>query len=444
MPRAAPIDAIHPDSRHERDVTHFIAPPYDVLDADSKAALIEAGGTNIVEVDLPHLPPKTVGPDETYEQAGTHFRRWQSEGVLRRGERPALFAYRQTFDGVDHQRVQRLGLFVNLRLQPFGPGADGYGGIFQHEQTFAAPKEDRLKLMRATRAQLSPIFGFFDDPEGAIGTMIDRATAAPPTMCGHTSGDGVLHEVWRIDAAQAVAALVDALGPRDVFIADGHHRYTTALDYRRGLGDDLDPGHPANQCLFVLVAMQDPGMIVRPTHRVVAGVATDSAADVVRRCGGGIRLRAFPRHGGESTLTALERLERALPSAGPHAIGLVLPADPRQPLAVLTTAGEDPLAGRFADRPDSWRTLDVVLLQHLIVEPLVTEDATGHHWSFPHTLDRLARDVDDGDFQMGLIMQPTPLERVRQVSEAGDVMPQKSTFFYPKLATGLVIHPLGD
>ena len=259
------------------DISDFIAPPYDVLDARSKAALLARSDRNIVTIDLPHLPAKSVGPDSAYRFAGDTYARWLSDGTLVRRDQATLFAYRQTFTARG-RRYERSGIIANVPVQPFGKSPDGQGGIFPHEQTFADAKEDRLKLMRATGAQLSPIFGMHNDPAGQTGTLLAEAMQKPASFHGRTA-DGVLHEVWTIMDTRRIAAFQDALREADIFIADGHHRYNTALNYRNELLNQGQRPGGADHCLFVLISMQDPGMIVLPTHRVLGGLTGFTFAD---------------------------------------------------------------------------------------------------------------------------------------------------------------------
>jgi len=448
MPLIQPIPAITYPVPPDRDVSALIAPPYDVLDEASKAALLKRSKHNIVTIDLPHLPAKTVGPDEAYEQAGETFEAWLKAGILQRRDTPALFAYQQVYT-VGDQTHHRRGLIANVRVQPFGaaPDNDG-GGIFPHEETFSAAKQDRLKLMRATQAQLSPIFGLYSDAEGLVAPLLgDAVGQREPDFFGTTANDGVRHEAYLLEGEAATDPLTQALRDMDVFIADGHHRYNTALNYKRELeqqrGDVLPDDHPANWCLFVLVAMQDPGMIVLPTHRVLGGMDGFSVEELKQAAGE--RLHICPFEAG-----SLRELEAALPKIeqegnGHHAMGLYEGATGRMYIATVPDA--DPLADVYAGKTHAWRTLDVAVLQHHVVEgllrPTFCPADRGVAWKFPHELAELKRVCDGGEYQLGVVMQPTPLHAVRQVSEAGDLMPQKSTFFYPKLATGLAVNPVG-
>jgi uncharacterized protein (DUF1015 family) len=441
MAQIQPIAPIHYSQPQGSDLSALIAPPYDVLDAGAKGALLSGDPHNIVAIDLPHLPAKTVGPDPVYVQAGVTYRDWVSKGVLTRRDRSSLFAYQQTFEDQGRSYCRR-ALMANVRLQALD-GSDskqGPGRIYPHEQTFAEPREDRLKLMRATGAQLSPIFGLYDhgaDRDLPLGAIIDAGDAM---YQGTTTHDQVLHELWAIDDAQQINQIVAMLAAVDVFIADGHHRYNTALTYRQELIDadgPLPQDHPAQFCMFVLVSMADPGLIVRPTHRVLGNMAKFSFERFVQIAAG--RLNISPFAGGD-----MAALEARLPSAGPHAVGLYNPADTDNPLSIATCVEDDPLLATHSQRSAAWRSLDVAIVQHLIVEqvcqPALCQAGATATWQFPHTLSEVKSMADRPDNQLGLIMQPTALESIRRVCRASELMPQKSTFFYPKLATGLIIN----
>lgn len=434
MPKIQPIAAIEYNFNEIKDLSDLIAPPYDVLNETSKAALLAKNEHNIVKVDLPHLPPKTVGPDETYLQASQVFKQWIDNGVLRRRTTPAIYVYQQTYT-VKGTQYKRRGVIANVQLQDFGPGQNGQGGIFPHEQTFSAPKEDRLKLMKATQAQLSPIFGLFADEAGNVQPLLDKvADAGSPTFMATTPTDGVFHEVWVIEDAQEIAAFQAALDPCDTFIADGHHRYGTALNYREAMGA-FPEGHSGNQCLFVLVALTDPGCIVLPTHRVLGGMKDYSFEKFASASAGKLVIKPF-----QGTLA---ELEAALPDAGSHAMGLY---DPKAGLFIATTVDSDPLKATHNNMSDAWRQLDVAVLQHLIVEGICEPtfcEGGQVTWKFPHSLDEAKQITDTDSFDLGVIMQATPIESIGAVCSKGELMPQKSTFFYPKLATGLAINPVG-
>ena len=454
MPLIRPIPAITYLKTQDHDVSAFICPPYDVLDKEDKRELLKGSTRNLVAVDLPHLPAKTVGPDEVYDQAGNTFRRWLDQGILNRRDHPALFVYQQTFQDPREAggssddtgaALRRRGLVANVKVTPFGVSEPGQGGVHPHEKTHSGPKEDRLKLMRACQAQLSPIFGIYSDPSPRIGQILDDVCRSQaPDQHAYTPNDQVQHDIWAVDDPDVVKELCQAMSGIDAFIADGHHRYTTAINYLNELEanhGELPDDHPAKYCMFVLVSMHDPGMIVLPTHRVLGGLKGFGLQQMAEAAKGVLRITPFSG-------PDLASLEAALSGAGPHAMGLYCPSDGAAPMAIATPIDPDPLGTKFADRSDAWRSLDVALVQHLIVDDICQSHfcPAGQNvaWKYPHTLNQVSDDVAGSDYQLGVVLQATPLKSVIDVSQAGELMPQKSTFFFPKIATGLVINPLGN
>jgi len=451
MPSVFPFRAVQ-FSQGTGEVSRFVAPPYDVLDARSKAALLDREPHNIVAIDLPHTPAKELGPPEAYATAADTYRAWLADGTLCATDAPAMFAYRQTFE-FRGGRHQRSGMACAIETRPFGP-RDG-GGVLPHEQTFSGPKQDRFALMEAADAQFLPVFGLHADASGEATALLRRVMDARPADMTATLADGgqdVLHEVWAIDDAQTIAAYQRALTGEDVFIADGHHRYTTAINYlnkRLEAGEDLPEDHPARRTMIVLVGMSDPGLVIGPTHRVLGGMRDYDYAALRERLADNFRV--------EELSCPPEQIEREIEARAKDAanvLGLINFASGA--CAVATLTADDPLAADFPDKPAAWRTLDVALVQHLIVERICEPAFNAGQpvkWAFPHTVGEVmeigsGRETGAGGgqgfAQFAVIVRPTPLEAVREVGAANELMPQKSTFFYPKLATGLFINPLSS
>lgn len=447
MPAVYPFRAIQ--YRMGRgDVSDVVAPPYDVLDAAAKAALLEKNHANIVGIDLPCVPASRLGPAEAYESAAANLHNLLASGTLTHRDTPAIFAYRQSF-GVDGKAHRRTGIACTLDTVPLG--AREGGGVLPHEQTFGGPKQDRLALMNATRCQLSPIFGLYPDAAGRGAALARSITEARDPDMTADLGDGVLHEVWSVEDARTIADFDNVMQGEDVFIADGHHRYNTAIDYlhQHAAGGTLPDDHPARRCMFVLVSMDDPGLVIGPTHRVLGGMEGYSIEKLIEASAGILHIEPIdndPRRF-ESQINHLADRERAgVVGLYDYATGLCFAA---------WAAVPDPLEDRFGDKPEAWRLLDVALVQHLIVEEVcepMLNAGKPVRWAFPHTIDEMlaigrgdmtGSSVDGGGkAQLAVLLRATPLEAVRAVSRAGELMPQKSTFFSPKLLTGLFLYPL--
>lgn len=442
MATISPFAAIRYPQARQSDL---IAPPYDVLSGEDKQWMLARNPHNIVALDLPHIPPKEAGPDAVYAAAGKLLQDWLASGVLRRDAAPAIYAYQQTYThaGVTYKRR---GFFCRVQLQEFGPDSS----IHPHEQTFSGPKEDRLKLMRATRANLSPVFGLYDDPANDVTDLLFEAvgTAAPLAAAELLSMDGksvVLSELWAVSDSAVIGDVQKMMADKHLYIADGHHRYTTCLNYRKeaGGGRLLDPRDPINHALFVLIAMQDPGLIIMPTHRVVAAAQLDDFyLERFKEVAGKHMQVLETKFRGDS----LSMLEHELAGYGPHAMGVYDPVE--DTALVIKPKDPDPLASdpQLAAKSAAWRQLDVALLQHLvfdrIVGPAFLKKGQAMQWAFPHEAREVTTLCRSGHYRVGFLLQPTPLTAVRDLCNANELMPQKSTFFYPKLATGMVMNPL--
>lgn len=417
----------------QHDVSKLIAPPYDVLDEAGKARLAAKDPHNIVTIDLPHLPPKTVGPDETYAKANQTLQDWLAQGILKRDGRPATYPYAQTYEHAGRTHHRR-GFIALVRLSPFGEGH-----VIPHEKTYKGPIEDRLKLMRATRMQLSPIFGLFSDPRNEVTSLLYRSVGRPELTA---TMDGVKNDLWSIIDAEIENQVIDLMGGKPIYIADGHHRYTTALQYQKEAeaahGGKLPPDHPANYCMFVLVSMQDPGLLILPTHRLIGGLQNfDLAA---------FRAAISPNFEVKEMAVPPDRMNDAvneLATGAANTFGLYVGKTRR--LYTLRLINMDLLKPLEPTQSDAWRQLDVAILQrYLLDEILQPKFGGGKEISKGYTAyaNEVAPQVDGGKYQIALLLRPTPLHALEELGKHGEVMPQKSTFFVPKLATGMVMNPL--
>src|ERR1700722_1044469 len=422
MADVQPLRALHYEPAVAGPLADVVAPPYDVIDAEQRAQLIERSPLNIVAIDLPQ------GEPDRYAAAGELLEEWQREGALVRDQRPALWAHTQDYTGPDGQRRTRRGFFCRVRIEPYGAGR-----VRPHERTHPGPKEDRLRLTRATRANVSPIFSLFSDPQQAAWSALEPFTAAPPW--GEVSdADGTVHRLWRVEDEQAIAAVQAATRDAELLIADGHHRYETMRTY----AEEIDAAGTADGeehrfILMCLVALEDPGVTVFPTHRVV-----NRLDDAKRASRAGAIEPDF-----EAEPVALEQLAPP-PGEGPLQLGYITREDAR-PLR-LTLKDQAIADAALSDHSEAYRHLDTGVLETLLLKGalgLDDEDISHFNGMF------YARDaaeaiamVRDGDYEAAFLMRPTPIGQVREIAAAGENMPPKSTYFFPKLLTGLLLNPL--
>ena len=428
-----PFAGIHYSKKNGRDVSKLIAPPYDVLDESGRDALKAKDPHNIVNIDLPHIPPKTAGPDVVYEQANQTMRDWLRQGILEKDARRALYPYAQTYDH-SGKTYHRRGFIALVKLSLFGEGQ-----VIPHEKTYKGPIEDRMKLMRATGVQLSPIFGLFSDPKNEVNTALYQ-NAGKPEFTGTL--DNVRSDLWSVTDADVENQVIDLMKHRPVYIADGHHRYTTALQYQAEAavrnGGQLPPNHPANYCMFVLVGMQDAGLLILPTHRLIGGLSNFSIDAFAKKLGSNGEIRALPLPP-EKMPEIVESLSHDPPNM------FALYDGQAKRVYHVRIKNPDVLRDLEPGQSEAWRRLDVAILQrYLLDEVLQPTFASGKELTKGYTADAatIASQVDGRNYQVALLLRPTPLHALEELGKVNEVMPQKSTYFFPKLATGIVINPL--
>lgn len=411
----------------DRELSQRLAPPYDVLDEADKRRLLDRDPHNFVKIDLPFVPPKTAGPPQVYEQAAAQMKGWLSDGTLVRDASPALYAYHQRYEHAGRTYIRKK-FFARLRLEPFGTGS-----VFPHEQTFGGPKEDRLMLTQATRANLSPIFGLYQDAENAVAARLEAALPREPLARGTL--DGVENQLWAVSDAAVVAAVAEMMRQRPTFIADGHHRYGTALLYRDWLTQQqgkLPPDNPANFVLCVFCAMEDAGLLILPTHRVLPGV---EVAPRLLRDDAQVEIAHLPCGGGEEAVAALAKF-------GPQAVALYSAQE--NGFFMVCPRNATILDAVAPEHSPAWRRLGLAFLHAYLLDRVVTPKVCGNRAPEIHYVKAAGPAVDEARQTRGsaFLMQPTTMAELRDVCLANDLMPQKSTYFYPKLASGLVINSL--
>jgi uncharacterized protein (DUF1015 family) len=411
------------------DLATVLCPPYDVINEDERRELEARHPDNVVRLELPR------GTDDArYTTAARLLASWTAEGILRADARDAFYLYEQQF-GYGGQRYTRRGFFAAVRLEPIERRV-----VLPHEKTLSAPKEDRKKLLRATHTQISPVFGLFRDAGGAARAIIDEVAGGAPAVDATTT-DGVRHRLWVITAALAVVGLRTLLADKQILIADGHHRYETML----GMAPELRPldaaaGAAASDFVMMFLARaEDPGLLVLPTHRMVKDLPDFSFDGLVAAAGAAFDIA----QGDETTAAAIEaRLTRQRENDEKRVVFAV--RAPGRPSTVWMTL--KPILDLSALGPPALRNLDVTVLHGVILGPLLAIDAEAmakqSFLTYTHdTAEALAR-VERGEVQAAFFMNPTKVDQVLAACEAGFVLPQKSTYFLPKLATGLVMYRL--
>jgi uncharacterized protein (DUF1015 family) len=351
------------------------------------------------------------------------FESWQLQGVLVRDSEPALWAHTQDYTGPDGRRRTRRGFFCRVRIEGYGPGR-----VRPHERTHPGPKEDRLRLTRATRANISPIFSLFSDPRNAAWGALEPFTAKAP-WGEVTDADDTVHRLWRVEEPQAIAAVQAATRDAELLIADGHHRYETMQAYADEIGGEGEHRY----ILMCLVALEDPGLTVFPTHRLV------NKLDDARRAS----LAAALQRDFEMREVGLQEVAPE-PGGGPLELGYVTTDDAR---AYRLTLKDQTIAdAALSGHSEAYRHLDTGILETLLLKGALglSDDDISHFNGLFYardTAEALAL-VESGEYEAAFVMRPTPVDQVREIAAEGENMPPKSTYFFPKLLTGLLFNPL--
>jgi len=423
-------------------------PPYDVISDALWSELYRRSKYNVVRLVLGKTFEHDGEFDNRYTRAANFLRQWRAEGALKQDAVPALYAYEQQFV-VGCRQYSRLGFIALVKLQELGKG-----DILPHEQTLSKPKEDRLMLLRSTHTNLSPVFSIFDDSEGVtdrvLREQIERLN--PESAVDDT---GTVNRMWTITDPAAISTIRQQLRGAQALIADGHHRYETSLDYRREvrqrLGDEAQGQElPCDFTMMMFVNMHDPGLVVLPTHRVVHGLDGFDADTVVRTCARRFTVEQVDLSvlASASDMTPAPFLSSWSRSAGlprgSTVFGLYLAGR----LYLLRLEGGPSQVGSMLDesRSEAWRSLDVSVLHSVILRHILgiseADQLAQSHIKYTRSLREAVSMVDSGACQAAFLMNPPSVQDVVRVARSGEKMPQKSTYFYPKLLTGLVLRPL--
>jgi uncharacterized protein (DUF1015 family) len=413
MAGVEPLRALRYDLGKVGPLAAVTSPPYDVIDEEQRTELAARSPYNVVEIDLPRDP----GGGDPYEHAALLLGSWKEEGVLVEDDEPAIWALEQDYDAPDGRRLSRRGFLARVKLAPYGEG------IRPHERTQPGPKEDRLQLTRATRHNLSPIFSLHP---GDAWRHIGPALEDPWDEVA--DAEGTTHRVWRVADPEVHEAIAGELAESELLIADGHHRYETSLAYQREVG----AGGNADYVLMALVSLEDPGLTVFPTHRLLKDLTDEQRA----------RIRAEATEHFELVEVPEAEIVPA-PDDPPGTFGY-MDAHHLKPWR-LRLKDETLLERILGDHSEPYRRLDAAALEKLFLTGAVglsADDISASGLGYTPDAAEATAKLRAGEYDAAFFLGPTPVELVREVAAAGEMMPPKSTYFFPKLLTGIVFNPL--
>jgi uncharacterized protein (DUF1015 family) len=437
MAKIAPFRGIRYNRHKVQDLSQVVTQPYDRIRTDLQDRYYDLHPYNIVRIIKGReLENDTPDGENVYTRAADYCRAWLDAGYLHRVPKPAIYVYHQTFTHPEGTEMTRKAFVAALELARFEEGI-----VLPHERTLSGPKVDRLNLMRATEVNFGQIFMLYPDPENRINALLDAAVAGrkPDIDLRELFESDVRQQVWVVDDPGVVAQVVAGMAPkRGLIIADGHHRYETAINYRDEMRQK-HPGAPANaafnHCMVTLVSMDDPGLTILPTHREIHGYGDKTMEQVLADAAADFEV---------TPMASREALAEAM--------GRATPADRRIGFYngryfLFRLRDPQSMARAVPDRAEEWRMLDVSILHELIIERVMgiskARVEAKENIDYHRDLDLALKQVDEGRAQAVFILNPTRMSEVKSCSDQGEKMPQKSTDFYPKVITGLVALPIG-
>lgn len=428
MAEIRPLRALRYNLEKAGPIENLTCPPYDIISPDQRRELLSHSGYNVIRLELPQEG------EDPYQQAAATLAQWRQDQVLVQDMEEGLYLYEEEFlSQVDQgQRRSVLGLVCRVRLEDFANGV-----ILPHEETLSKAKEDRFQLMKATRCNFSSIYSLYRDEGGLTRQrLLNLKNTCPPR---YAFSDGlVTHRLWVVNDPVAIQALREDFAGRKLYIADGHHRYETGLRYRDTLEEQGTYLPGASYTLMTLTDMADPGLTVFPTHRLVRGLEGFDGAALLSACQEDFILE--PQQNRADSEKALENLYQE----GKHAFALYS----GKGWTVLTLKDPAVMEALLPGTSPAYRTLDVSILHSLVLERLLGIDkenmASQKNLTYTRSAEEAQRSVDQGESQCCFLLNPTRVEEIGQVAQNGEKMPQKSTYFYPKLITGLVVNSLED
>ncbi len=433
-----------------KQLEDVVTPPYDVISAEAGDDFSKKNPYSMINLDLRNISQDETEDDGRYQQARSRFDAWQDEDILIRDGQSAIYLYYIDYNHPSGKRMTRKGLVALVGLAEFSEGI-----VKPHEKTFSGVISDRLKLIEECQAQFSQVFSIYSDPEQQIIVELEK-TRQPDPICCLTDHNGSAHTLWRVTDREALYRVQQLFKDKPVYIADGHHRYTTALDCRRR-ANERDPNLPAdspyNHIMMYLCGCEDEGLSVLPTHRMVNWPGAMSADQLIDKMAVGLQVSEI-KEGARETLIAevLNRMDEAEMDTGMPAFGVYHAGEDRAFLLRMRDGADQ--AASLADKPEVLKHLDVVVLSDLLIHDYLdlshdqcVKEQLVSYFSDPGTaLDAVVKQsvMQDAQTPLLFLLNPTKVEQVINVADQGEIMPHKSTYFYPKIMTGLLINKLTD
>jgi uncharacterized protein (DUF1015 family) len=441
MAEIIPFRGILYNTNKIENLADVVAPPFDVISEKEQVQFHERHPQNIIRLTLGKITQNDTPTDNRYTRAAECLNRWFSDDIILLDKEPAFYLTSMEFL-FEGNRVIRYGLIALIRIEPFEKGI-----ILPHEKTFSKVKSERLELMKACHANFSPIFSLFSDEENRIYNKFKHAIGDKSADHAFMDKTGLKHKLWRITDHSVHQYISHALKDKQIFIADGHHRYETALNYRNWLSlqmSNFNGNHPANYVMMYLCSMEDPGLIILPAHRMLNQVPAQKRESLIRKAKDYFDIITLPHSDVEHKEDLSQFLSMLKSNASKHCIGVCMKDRPELYMFILKP---NVMENMFGDElPEVLRNIDVTVLTRLIFMEILGFDQARLDNEQLIAYSSIAEEAVDaifaGKHDIAFILNPTRIQQVQDIADAGLIMPRKATYFFPKVITGQVMNSL--
>jgi uncharacterized protein (DUF1015 family) len=441
MAEVIPFKGILYNTSKIKNLADVVAPPFDVISAQEQIQFHQRHPQNIIRLTLGTITKNDTPTNNRYTRAAENLKKWFSDGFIALDNEPAFYLTSVEFS-FDGKQVVRYGLIALIRLEPFEKGI-----ILPHEKTFSKVKSERLELMKACHANFSPIFSLFSDEENRIYNKLKQEVCDKSADVVFTDKTGQKHRLWRITDNSVHQHISDALRDKKIFIADGHHRYETALNYRDWLSartSNFNGNHPANYVMMYLCSMEDPGLIILPAHRMLNEVPVEKIESLIHNLKEYFDIITLPYQDDQQKESLSQFISILKSNASKHCIGVCMKDRPELHLLILKP---DVMEDLFGDElPEVLRNIDVTVLTRLIFMEVLGFDQArldnDQLIAYSSIAEEAINEVFAGKHDIAFILNPTSIQQVSNIANAGLIMPRKATYFYPKVITGQVMNSL--
>ncbi len=440
MAKIIPFRGILYNEHKIHNMAEVVTPPYDIISKQDQSNFYKQSPYNIIRLDLGKSTKKDTDKNNWHTRAANLLNRWLSEKILVQDTSPAFYLTTVDFT-LGNKKVTRYGLIALVGLEPFNKGV-----ILPHEKTFSRVSAERFELIKACRANFSPIFSFYSDQNIILNSLKDAVCSKKPDI-SFIDKQGMKHRLWRITDISMHRYVADAMQEKSIFIADGHHRYETALNYKNHISStepDFNDDHPANYVMMYLCSMEDPGLVILPAHRMLTGIKDSALASFIQKAESYFYVKKMPFENKGMEKAQANFISALKSNRSKNMIGAFMKTRPEFYLLTLKPNVLKHVTGD--NLPDPLKNLDVTVLTRLILMEILGFDQSMLDNEklivYSSSEEKAIQEVASGRCDITFILNPTKINQVREVAEHGLIMPRKSTYFYPKVITGQVINRL--